>query len=120
MTTARETLVETARAGRELRQAIPDVYAAFAGLNVAALSDGGALSAKTRELIALAIAVAKQCDGCIASHARNLAAAGATAQEVADALGVAIMMDGGPGTVWAPRAFAAFQEFLPAAGEGAS
>jgi hypothetical protein len=30
---------------------------------------------------------------------------------VAEALGVAIMMNGGPGTVWGPRAYAAFQEY---------
>ena len=26
-------------------------------------------------------------------------------------MGVVIMMNGGPGTVWGPRAFAAFQEY---------
>jgi AhpD family alkylhydroperoxidase len=64
-----------------------------------------------RELIALAIAVTTECDGCIAAHARGAAGRGATAQEVAEALGVAIAMNGGPGSVWAPRAYAAFQEF---------
>ena len=39
------------------------------------------------------------------------AARGATAQEVAEALGVAILMNGGPGTVWGPRAYESFQEF---------
>jgi hypothetical protein len=39
-----------------------------------------------------------------------------TAHEVAEALGVAIAMNGGPGVVWAPRAYAAFREF---AGEAA-
>ena len=70
-----------------------------------------ALDAKTKELIALAIAVAKQCDGCIASHARSAALRGATPEEVAEALGVAVMMNGGPGSVHAPRAFEAFMEF---------
>ena len=64
-----------------------------------------------KELIALAISVSKQCDGCIASHARVAARRGATAAEVAEALGVAIVLNGGPGTVHAPRAFAAFEEF---------
>ena len=71
----------------------------------------GALDHKTKELIALAIAVSKECDGCIASHARGAARTGATEAEVAEALGVAIAMNGGPGTVYGPRAFAAFQEF---------
>ena len=47
----------------------------------------------------------------IAAHARGLAGRGTTDQEVAEALGVTIAMNGGPGTVWAPRARAAFQEF---------
>ena len=55
-------------------------------------------------LIALAIVVTKQC-GCMASHARGTARKGATPEEVAEALGVAILMNGGPGTVHATRAF---------------
>lgn len=47
----------------------------------------------------------------MASHARGPARRGATSEEVAEALGVAISMNGGPGTVHAPRAFAAFEEF---------
>lgn len=67
-----------------------------------------------KELIALAIAVAEECDGCIASHARGAARAGATRQEVAEAIGVTILMTGGPATVYGPRAFAAFEDFLDA------
>jgi AhpD family alkylhydroperoxidase len=80
-------------------------------LHAATVGEGGALSAKMRELIALAIAVTRECDGCIAAHARGAARRGATSQEVAEALGVAILMNGGPGTVWGPRAYAAFAEF---------
>ncbi len=110
MNAAHETLTEVMKQGRGLREAIPDVYAGHATLSKAALGEGS-LPAKFKELIALAIGVTKQCDGCIASHARGAAKQGATAQEVAEALGVAILMNGGPGTVWAPRANAAFEEF---------
>lgn len=82
----------------------------------AAMADG-ALTNRTKELIALAIAVTRECDGCISSHARGAARAGASAEEVAEALGVAIMMNGGPGTVWAPRAAAAFDEYAMPSGE---
>jgi len=75
------------------------------------MGEGGELPAKMKELIALAIAVTRECDGCIAAHARGAARQGASEQEVAEALGVAILMNGGPGTVWAPHAYAAFQEF---------
>jgi AhpD family alkylhydroperoxidase len=95
---------------RQLRGAIPEIYGGFARLHDAALAPG-VLDAKTKELIALAIAVSTQCDGCIASHARGAARKGATPQEAAEAIGVAILMSGGPATVYGPRAFAAFQEF---------
>lgn len=72
----------------------------------------GSLPAKVKELIALAIAVSKQCDGCVAAHARGAVKQGATPQEAAEAIGVAILMSGGPGTVWGPRAYAAIQEYL--------
>lgn len=112
MDTAHEVLQEVTAAGRALRQAIPDVYAANAALHAATIAaEGGALQPKTRELIALSIAVTKQCDGCIAAHARGAAQRGATSQEVAEAIGVAILMNGGPATVWGPRAYAAFAEF---------
>jgi AhpD family alkylhydroperoxidase len=111
MTSARETQNELIGLGRQLREAIPGVYAGYAQLHSAALGDDGALPARIKELIALAIAVTRECDGCIASHARAAARRGASAGEVAETMGVAILMNGGPGTVWGPRAYAAFQEF---------
>jgi len=114
MTSAREIQDEIIPLGRQLREAIPDVYAGYAGLQRAAMADG-ALPVRIKELIALAIAVTRECDGCVAAHARSAARRGASAQEVAEAMGVAILMNGGPGTVWGPRAYAAFAEF---AGDG--
>jgi AhpD family alkylhydroperoxidase len=69
------------------------------------------LSAGTKELIALAIAITRECDGCISAHARGAARRGATLAEVTEMIGVAISMNGGPGTVWGPRALAAFHEY---------
>lgn len=108
--THKEILDELRQPARDLRERIPEVFSGHAALSAAATADG-ALDAKTKELIALAISVTRQCDGCIASHARAAARKGATEQEVAEALGVAISMNGGPGTVHGPRAFQAFQEF---------
>jgi AhpD family alkylhydroperoxidase len=71
----------------------------------------GALPRRTKELIALAIAVVKGCDGCIASHAKGAARHGASLEEVAEALSVTMLMDGGPATVYGPRAWEAFAEF---------
>lgn len=95
---------------KALRAASPEVWAGFGALHQAAVAEG-ALSAKTKELMALAIAVVKQCDGCIAYHARAAAARGATKDEVAEALGVALLMDGGTASVYGPRAWSAFEEF---------
>ena len=95
---------------RDLRDAIPDVWDGFTQLHKHAVADG-VLPARIKELIALAIAVHDECDGCIAYHARAAAARGASEQEVAEALGVALLMTGGPGTVYGPRAFEAFKEF---------
>jgi len=111
MTSARETRNELVGLGRRLRKAIPGVYAGYAQLHDAAMGDGGALPAPVKELIALAIAVTRECDGCIPAHARAAAHRGATAQEVAETMGVAILMNGGPGTVYGARAYAAFEEF---------
>ena len=93
-----------------LRALFPDVYDGFSQLHKAALREG-TLDVKTKELIAFAISVTKQCDGCIASHARGAARAGASLEEAAEAIGVAFLMNGGPATVYGPRAYAAFSEF---------
>lgn len=98
---------------RDLRRAIPEVYDGFRQLHHAAFSPG-ALDARTKELMAFAIAVGQQCDGCIASHARAAAKAGATREEAAEAIGVAILMNGGPATIYGPRAYDAFCEFAAA------
>ena len=110
MATAREVLDELRVPTRELRKAAPDAWAGFGQMHDAAMAEG-ALSSRTKELMALVIAVVKQCDGCIASHARAAALHGATPEEVAEALSVALLMDGGTATVYAPRAWAAYQEF---------
>lgn len=95
---------------RELRQLIPDVWGSFAELYRNSMSSGE-LDASMKELIALAISVVEGCDGCIAAHARGAARNGATRQQVAEALGVTLLMDGGPASVYGPRALAAFDEF---------
>lgn len=88
--------------GRTLRQAIPDVYKGYAAMSAAAMA-AGALDTKTKELIALGISVTLRCDGCITSHARGAANAGASREEAAEAIGVAMILNGGPGTVYGPR-----------------
>lgn len=95
---------------RALRRMIPDVYKGFAELHDAAFVEG-ALGTKTKELMALAIAIASECDGCIAAHAHAAVLHGATLEEAAETIGVTILMKGGPATIYGPRAYAAFSEF---------
>jgi AhpD family alkylhydroperoxidase len=109
-THGRDVLSAIVPLGRELRDLIPDVYSAFAHLAKAA-SAPGVVDPKVKEFIAFALAISEHCDGCIASHAKNLAKLKATEQEVAEVIAVCIQMMGGPGTVYGPRAFAAFKSF---------
>jgi AhpD family alkylhydroperoxidase len=95
---------------RELVDAIPDVMAGYGAMHKAAMVEG-ALSTRMKELMALAIAITRECDGCISAHARGAAHRGATTAEVTEAIGIAILMNGGPGLVWGPRALAAYHEF---------
>ena len=94
-----------------LRASVPQVMKSFTEMGKAAIADG-ALDAKTKELIALAIGIATRCDGCIGFHTKALARLGATKAEVNETLGVAVYMGGGPSAMYAANAVAAFDEFM--------
>jgi AhpD family alkylhydroperoxidase len=96
-----------------LYKAIPDTMTAFQGLMKAASKDG-ALSGKAKELMALAIAIATHCDGCIVFHVQNAIRQRASREEVAETIGVAVEMGGGPSTVYGGKALAAFDELAQA------
>jgi AhpD family alkylhydroperoxidase len=68
----------------------------------------GHLDAKTRELIAVAVSISLRCDGCITVHTDNARRLGATSEEVAEALGVAISVNAGAALVYSTRALDAF------------
>ena len=61
------------------------------------------LGAKTRELIALAVAVTTHCDGCITTHVAEALRHGATKEEIAEALGVAVALNAGAAMVYSAR-----------------
>jgi AhpD family alkylhydroperoxidase len=61
------------------------------------------LDAKTRELIALAVAVTTHCDGCITVHVAEALKHGATEEEIAEALGVAVALNAGAAMVYSAR-----------------
>jgi AhpD family alkylhydroperoxidase len=68
------------------------------------------LGPKTRELIALAVAVTVRCDGCIAVHAEAAARHGASREEIVEALGVATAVNAGAALVYSTRVLDAFEQ----------
>jgi AhpD family alkylhydroperoxidase len=99
---------------KELRGGAPEVMKAFGGLARAAL-DANALDARTKELIALGIAVATRCDACIAFHAEAAVRQGATRDEVMETMGMAIYMGAGPSVMYAAQAVEAYDQFRASA-----
>ncbi len=103
----------------ELADELCGPMAGFARLHRETVKDG-ALPRKVKELMALAVGMALRCDGCIAFHMRDALDAGATRAEIMETIGVALMMSGGPGTVFATQAMDALEQFLPATEEKAA
>ncbi len=93
------------------------VMAGFTSLHDASVSEG-ALSAKVKELIALAIGITVRCDGCIAYHVHDALAAGATREELIETIGVAVMMGGGPSVVYGCEALEAVDQLRGVAAAG--
>ena len=98
----------------QLGQELPGPMSGFARLHKKAVEEG-VLSAKTKELMALAISIAVRCDGCIAYHLHDAVKAGAARPELLETIGVAILMGGGPASMYAAHAMDAIDQFLPAA-----
>ena len=92
----------------ELGKNHPKMLQAYGALGQAA-AEGNVLDAKTRELIALAVAVTTRCDGCIGAHAQEAVKAGATEAEVAAALATAISLNAGAAYVYSLHALEALK-----------
>jgi AhpD family alkylhydroperoxidase len=99
---------------RTLRKDIPDVMAGFSAMAQAAGKDG-ALDKKTKELVALGIAISTRCDGCIGFHTEALVKLGCTRAEFEETLGMAVYMGGGPSLMYAGDAMAAWEQYGGAA-----
>ena len=94
----------------KLGDKIPKTMQSFSGLHQASIAEG-ALSSKTKELISLGIAITVRCDGCIAFHIHDALVAGASSDEIAETIGVAVLMGGGPAVVYGCEALEALQQF---------
>ena len=95
---------------KQLKPLIPDTLKGFYDMSGAATKDG-ALSKKTKEFVALAIGVSTRCDGCIGFHAKALKELGATREEIAEVLGMAVYMGGGPSLMYGAMALEAFDQY---------
>jgi AhpD family alkylhydroperoxidase len=91
----------------EIGKLSPGTVAGYQALSGAGLKTNH-LDAKTRELIALAVAVTVRCDGCITVHTDAAAKSGATREEIAEALGVAVAVNAGAALVYSARTMDAF------------
>lgn len=101
----------------QLARELPGPLGGFGRLHKDATA-AGALPTKLKELVALGIAVTIRCDNCIAFHVHDALKAGATRAEILETLGVAIMMGGGPATMYACEAYEALAQFEGAGVKG--
>jgi len=95
---------------QSLGNEIPETMQAFNQLHQVSTQDS-ALSKKTKELIALGIAICVRCDGCITFHVHDALRAGANQAEIVETIGTAIMMGGGPSVIYGCEALEALQQF---------
>lgn len=100
---------------KQFRAAQTEAMQGFAQLSRAAMLEG-ALSAKHKELMALAIGITQHCSGCIAFHVKALHKLGCTRAEVEEMLAVCVYMGGGPALMYVGEAVRAWEAMAPAAG----
>ncbi len=88
----------------------PDIGRAFGGMFQVLMMDG-ALASRDKELIAVGIAVATRCEACILSHVEKSLKLGATPEQIMEAGGVGVVMQGGPAYVHMPDVMNAIEFF---------
>ncbi|MGL6260421.1 carboxymuconolactone decarboxylase family protein [Vibrio sp. WXL103] len=93
----------------EFAKESPDVVKGLMTMDSAAAKTGH-LEPKIHELIALAVAVTTRCDGCIAVHTKKAVEHGATKQEIAEALGVAVALNAGAAMTYSARVLEAHDQ----------
>lgn len=94
---------------RALNKTIPETARAFGALGKS-VKESGALDFKTKEFVALGIAVATRCETCIALHVEALVRIGTTREELGDVLAMTIQMGGGPSMMYAAKALECYDE----------
>jgi AhpD family alkylhydroperoxidase len=92
------------------RKSQSEALLGFGQLAHASMAEG-AVSAKHKELIALAIGITQHCSGCVGFHVKALRKLGCTREELEEMLAVCVYMGGGPALMYAAEALKAWDEF---------
>lgn len=105
-----ELFPKPSRALAERRRGLaPDTEAAFQAFSKATFEEG-ALSARTKQLVAVAVAHVTQCPYCIKGHTKAASREGATAEEIMEAIWVAAEMRAGGAYAHSTLALATLEE----------
>ncbi len=116
MSTETSAFFETWQAQRQKMKAqMPALLGAFGTFHQSVMKDG-ALSLREKELIALGIGLAQRCAPCINLHVQGCVKAGATREQILEAAGVAVLMQGGPAFTHIPEVLAALEHLQSKAG----
>ena len=99
---AKDYYENNATAMKPVKAALPDLIKGFGGLHQAVMKPG-ALTLVEKELMAFAIGLATRCESCMYAHINASLKAGATREQVLEAAGVAVLMQGGPSYTYLPR-----------------
>ena len=105
-----EFMDETMENITRLSKEIPDTAKGFNAMGAAAKTNG-ALPEKTKEIMALGIAIATRCDSCIGFHVKALIRLGITRDELCEALAMATYMGGGPSFAYSAKALKMYEKF---------
>ena len=92
----------------KMKQQTPNAISGFTGLFTEIMGEG-ALTVREKELIALGIGVAVQCNPCIMLHVKKSLEVGATKEEILEAASVAVVMAGGPAYTHIPTVMDALE-----------
>ncbi len=109
-----QRVADSAAASKSYAEAAPDFLAAFNKLGEAAMANRP-LDARTNELIILAIAIARQCEGCLMAHTKAALEAGVTREDMVAMINLSVLMGGGPASAYGATALEMYDDFAAAA-----
>ena len=105
-----KNFLDNARNGfNELRKVTPETFEGFSQMGNPVKKDGD-LSEKTKEFIALGIAISTKCESCIGLHIESLIRLETTRDELIEVLAMCSYMGGGPSITFSTKALEAFDQ----------